>query len=278
MGFRRIPRVDRRRCDGAPRRAGPPLDGLADGGDGLGREALPDRCLACAWPAPGAALAAFRRRLRRRPLPLESELVGAFDALENQRQAGKLFRRRRRLALAEFGHGGERHRPQGLDQDEPRAAFGSLAERPHPHLVGAVGLLLSEDQVADVLGVAADGRARARAALAPDESRDFVDGGAVRDGRVHGLPQLRRQPLDRGAPDRCGCRYLLGFILHDAMLARAAHALHRTMVRGIMRPATDQEVAMGSAGPQVRSTRPRARAERRVGKRAELAPAVEGYE
>ena len=113
----------------------------------------------------------------------------------------------------------------------PARPSATLAERPHPHLVGAVGLLLLEDQVADVLGVAADGRARARAALAPDEIRDFVDGGAVRDGRVHGLAKLRRQPRDRGTPERRGCRCLWGFVLHDPMLARRAHALHRTMVR-----------------------------------------------
>ena len=141
----------------------------------------------------------------------------------------------------------------------------ALAERAHPHLVGAVGLLLLADQVAHVLGIAADGRARTRAALAPDEIRDFVDGGAVYDGRVHGLPQLRRQPLDRGAPDRCGCLGLWGFGLHAAMLARAAHALHCTMVRGIQ-----------WAGPQARTARPRVARPRarahdarmRVGKRA----------
>ena len=133
--------------------------------------------------------------------------------------------------MAELGEGGERQRPQGLDQDEPRATLGALAERAHPHLVGAVGLLLLADQVAHVLGVAADGGARARAALAPDEIRDFVDGGAVCDGRIDGLAKLRRQPRDRGTPERRGCRCLWGFVLHGAMLPRRAAALHRTMVR-----------------------------------------------
>ena len=88
-----------------------------------------------ACPAPGAALAALAAAL----LPREAELVGALDALENQRQAGELFRRHGLLALAEFGHGGERHRPQGLDQDEPRAALGrSPSARTHISLARSV--------------------------------------------------------------------------------------------------------------------------------------------
>ena len=86
-----------------------------------------------AWPVgrPRAGRVLVRR-LRCRALPLEAELVGAFDALENQRQAGELCRRHGLLAPAEIGQGGERQRPQGLDQDEPRPALGSLAERTAP--------------------------------------------------------------------------------------------------------------------------------------------------
>ena len=153
-----------------------------------------------------------------------------------------------------------------------RPSARSPSARTHISLARSVSCC-SADQVADVLGVAADGRARARAALAPDEIRDFVDGGAVCDGRVHGLAKLRRQPRDRGTPERRGCRCLWGFVLHEPMLARAAPALHRTMVRGFTRPATDEASAISGAGLRSRpdgATAPRA--EWRVAKRAERAP------
>ena len=180
-----------------------------------------------AWPAPGAALAAFaaacsrwRRslsvpsmRLRTSARRASSSGVGGVSRWLSSAMVESVIVRRVSIRMS------------------PRATLGTLAERAHPHLVGAVGLLLLADQVADVLGVAADGRARARAALAPDEDRDFVDGGAVCDGRIDGLAKLRRQPRDRGTPERRGCRCFWGFVLHSAMLPRRAPALHRTMVR-----------------------------------------------
>ena len=93
-----------------------------------GERPLPGRCLARRLPRAGRGLGFLGRRL----LPREAELVGAFDALENERETGELFRRRGLLSHTELGEGGERHRPQGLDQDEPRPAFGTLAERAHP--------------------------------------------------------------------------------------------------------------------------------------------------
>ena len=169
-----------------------------------------------AWPAPGAALAASfaaarsrsRRSLSVPSMRLRTSARRASSAVDTGSS------RRLRSARAES------QRPQGLDQDEPRPALRTRAERTHPRLVGAVGLLLLADQVAHVLDVAADGRARARAALRPDAGRDLVDGGAVCDGRIDGLAQGGRQPRDGGAPERRGCRGLSGFVLHEAMLAR----------------------------------------------------------
>ena len=162
---------------------------------------------------------------------------------------------------------------QGLDQDAPNVAFRSLAERLRPRLDGAVGLLLLADQVAHVLGVAADGRARAVLALGPDAGCDLVDGGAVRDGLIHGLAEFGRQALDGGAAERPGRCALGGFVLHGvamlsgcflthpAMLPAPPHPVHRTMVRG----------------PGPRSGPERATARRAIGpkaKRTEFAPGV----
>ena len=133
--------------------------------------------------------------------PLDAELVGALDALQHEGEPRKFLRRDRLPGLAEMPHGGEHHRPQALDEHQRQLALRALAELLHPHLEHAVGLLLPVHEVAHVLGVASDGRARAVFALCPDAGCDLVDCGAVGDGPVDGLAQVCRQLGDGGAPE-----------------------------------------------------------------------------
>ena len=203
-------------------------------------------------------------RLLRFSLPREAQAVGVLDAPQHQGEPRKLLHRHGLPARGEVGHGGEHHRPHGLDQDEPGPTLWSLAELLHPQRQGPLALPLLAQDGAELLGMAADGRARAVAALALDEGGDLVDGGAVGDGRIDGLAQLGRQLVDGGASERRGGRGLLGFVLHGGaalagcfrahrpMLPHPTCPLHRTMVRGVIKglahpPTTSSCPAPGSS-------------------------------
>ena len=161
--------------------------------------------------------------------------------------------------LARLPHGVDRHRPQVLDEHQRQLALRAVAELLHPRLDHAVGLLPLLDQRARVLGIAADGRARAVLALGPDACGDLVDGGAVCDGRIDGLADIGRQLGDGGAPERGvggGRLGLGGFVLHGgallagcvlthpAMLPHAVRPVHRTMFRGVCPPVPAQHSVM----------------------------------
>ena len=60
-----------------------------------------------------------------RLLALDAEPVGAFDAVEREREAAEVLGRHRLLALAKLGHRAERQRSQGLDRDERAAPLGA---------------------------------------------------------------------------------------------------------------------------------------------------------
>ena len=168
-------------------------------------------------PVPGAACAAFAAAcsLCRRCLsPRSMRLSASARRASSSGESGSSRRPR-------SARGGDHERPQDLDEEEPRVAVRPLAELPRPHRDLAVGLLLPAYQLAAILGVAADGRARAGAAPLPDQGRDLVDGGALCDGLVDGLAQRGRQPLDARTPVRSGCLSLGGFALHPPMLTPA---------------------------------------------------------
>ena len=145
----------------------------------------------------------------RRLLALDAEPVGAFDAVEREREAGEVLRRHRLRALAEVGHRAERQRSQGLDCDEGATALGAGLPRAHPFLGAAVGLALQADQAVHALGPATLGGSRTRAAsYARDQRRtvaaprtdaldDLVHGGAVLDRYGNGVLDRARQRLVR---------------------------------------------------------------------------------
>ena len=96
-------------------------------------------------------------RIGRRLLALDAEPVGAFDAVEREREAGEVLRRHRLRALAEVGHRAERQRSQGLDRDERATPFGAGLPRALPFLGKAISLALQADQALHRLGPAALG-------------------------------------------------------------------------------------------------------------------------
>ena len=144
-----------------------------------------------------------------RLLSLDTEPVGAFDAVECEREAGEVLRRHRLRALAEVGHRAERQRSQGLDCDEGAKPFGTGLPCALPFLGKAVGLALQADQAVDALGPAALGGSRPRAAscardqrrtlTAPrtDARHDLVHGSAVLDRCSHGVLDCGRLRLVR---------------------------------------------------------------------------------
>ena len=144
-----------------------------------------------------------------RLLALDAEPVGGFDAVQRERKAAEVLRRHWLRALAEVGHRGQRQRSQGLDRDEGAKPLGGGVARALPFLGKANGLTLKANQALHVLGPAALGGSRTRAAsCARDQRRtvaaprtdaldDLVHGGAVFDRSGHGVQNFARQRLVR---------------------------------------------------------------------------------
>ena len=159
-----------------------PLESPADGFDPFGM-----RHSGRARGRPGV-----RGGIGHRLLSLDTEPVGAFDAVEREGEAGEVLRRRLR-ALAEVGHRGQRQRSQGLDRERALRPSAPGSRGRCPFLGKAIGLALQANQAVHALGPATLGGSRTRAAsCARDQRRtvaaprtdaldDLVHGGAVLD-------------------------------------------------------------------------------------------------
>ena len=132
-----------------------------------------------------------------RLLSLDAEPVGAFDAVERERETAEVLGRHRLRALAEVSHRAERQRSQGLDCDEGTSAFGTWLPRALPFLGKAVGLALQTNQAVQALGPAALLGRRTVAAPRTDARHDLVHGGTVLDRYGNGVLDRARQRLVR---------------------------------------------------------------------------------